>query len=417
MNLSITIVVTVVVLLMVGLIVPVGASDCDPIASDLHCSKSIKPISKSGIGLPQRPAYLESLVVPGSDTRLKNISEGLKKGENGKIPMHSYSRRQAWNSDESVLDLGEVFVDAKSYKELFGPIDLTTERNWSNLNPDWLYGIQANPSPNLFGKFDIATGIFEPLLSLSQYERCSIGAGEGSLSNDDSRVVFSCKKPNGVTNLLAYDVPSLTLLGTMTAKSSFNWASYSQSGKYIVVENNGLEDNGEKLEELWRYDEDFGNPVLLTKDRNHGDLGIDDNGNDVFVMLDWYRVSYIVLDTKKRVRLSIANKSNYIGHGHVSCRNIKRPGWCYLSGDESRVVGAFRLNVDNSFFGRVKSLFIDKADSGIGAFESWGYHYSSSASYDAQPKVSTSPSGEKIIFSSDWEGQSAAFSVVVEPEK
>lgn len=402
------------VILIVLFILPLKvAADCSLALASLTCQSSVLVLDTDA-PKPTKPAYLNSLKFLATNTAFHNVSQGLATDSKGNSPSHRYSRRQAWNADETTLDLGSVFLDAEDFSKKFGPIDLTTERNWSNKNPNWIYGIRADPKPNIFGRLDLTNNQFETFFELNDFETCSIGAGEGNLSNDDSMVVLACKGDNRSTTLIAFDLVELKELGRLKAKASFNWASFSQTGKYIVVENNGQDLEGNKEEELLRYDPNLQNPLLLTMDRNHGDLGIDANGRDVFVMLDWYRVSYIDLESNERIRLSIANKTRFPGHGHISCRNIQRPGWCFLSGDETGALGAFYLRKNESILGKARSILLDGAVSGVGVYEPWGFHYSKADSYQTQPQVSASPSGRQLIFTSDW-GQGGTVDYVVRP--
>jgi len=142
----------------------------------------------------------------------------------------------------------------------------------------------------------------------------------------------------------------------------------------------------------------------MSEVRYHGDLGIDVNGDDVFVMIGEYQVSYIRLYDGLKVNLPVSDADNPIGQGHVSCRNIFRPGWCYISTYLGTRVAAIRIAWDGS-----GDEYIDydgqPARLGVSEFEPWGFHRSTSTSYAALAKASASPSGTRVIFSSDWYGR------------
>jgi len=123
------------------------------------------------------------------------------------------------------------------------------------------------------------------------------------------------------------------------------------------------------------------------------------------VMISWDYITYIRLKDGVRVNLDVSNPSSPIaGHGHISCRNIHRPGWCFFSSyDESRV-GAVKLGIDSS-----AGTYTDNRGlqvfTGLGVVEHWGFHRSSSGAYDSTPKASASPTGTKVIVTSDWYGR------------
>jgi len=391
------------------------ANDCTAEDSLVSCQEAVV-VKPEDLDPGQAPRFLETYLFEGMGTKSKRITDSSLYADSNKRAGHSYSRRQAWNADESLIDVGVGVISADSFALVYDAVALTTERNWSNLDAGKMFGIRTVSSkPNVFGALTLSSGEFESYLTLDDYERCTLGDGEGNLSNDDQFVVLTCAKADKSKDLISYNLLERKILGTMPALDTFNWASFSQSGRYIVVENNILEGGESEVEELIRYEPDFTQETLLTNDRNHGDLGVDDLGQDVFVMIDWYRVSYIVLKTGERVRLGIADRARYPGHGHVSCRNIHRPGWCYLSGNDSSAVGAFRVARDPSLLAWVKARFV-KTKPGVSAYEPWGFHFSTAKSYDSQPKISASPSGKQVIFSSDWMGSDATAEYVISVE-
>lgn len=323
---------------------------------------------------------------------------------------HQYSRRQAWNADESLLYLGETLLDAQTLEPVVERVPLSSASVWSNTDPNALYGIRYDPDPNVFGRYDVVTGTYTPIRRLSRFEQCRIGDGEGSLSNDDSRIVLVCSEGGeGSKTLVSLDTSDGSILGTLDAMPDFNWASFSQSGRYIVVENN---EPGGDVRELWRYSPDFSEGELLTEEVEHGDLGLLDDGGDVYVMVDWHGFDVIRLDDGQRFELSFGRSGRSAHYGHVSCRNIGRPGWCYVSTRGNRAVGAIRLAIGPP--GAADRAFPDRSASVVEEFELWGYHRSTSADYASEAQASVSPSGRRVIFTSDWEGSSVPSEYVLE---
>ena len=322
---------------------------------------------------------------------------------NGKA-RHSYSKRSAWNRDETLLAVGGKLLDAQTYEIVMNFIPLSSERNWSNVDPNLMYGITYSPDPNVLSRLDVRTGEVETVRAFDEYEACSIGEAEGSLTYDDGRVVLTCEggRASG-REIVAYDIASDAVLGRAEARSDMNWAAFSPYGNWVLVENN--DPNTSTDEELVRYDADMTDPVKLTDDRAHGDFGIDADGDEVYVMIDWEYVFYVRLEDGARVNLQVTKDGGAsAGHGHLSCRNLDRPGWCYISSYDQGRAGAVRIGIANpepvgeTYGGR--SLY-----EGFSEYQPWGYHRSSLDGYASTPKGTASPSGTSMIITSDWYGR------------
>lgn len=322
-----------------------------------------------------RPGYLETVQGMDSEVQITGISP------NADFGAHSYSKRQVWNADETKLDIGRKILDAKNNYKVLETHPLSGERIWSTKNPNLIYGLARNPAKlNNFATYNISTQKLTFLREFANYEKCTIGEYEGSLSIDDRYVLLSCVTSSGTNDLISYDIKDNQVLGTARAASDFNWGSYSQSGQYVIVENNAPGQNIKR--ELIRYDRNMENRTVISEQTNHGDLGVDENGDDVYVMIAWDKISYVRLKDGKRVSLSITDRA---GDGHVSCRAYKRPGWCYFSSKDQ--------------FQRLAAVKISEHDSVV---EVWGFSKATSSSYLTQPKVSVSPSGTKLVYTSDW---------------
>jgi len=346
---------------------------------------------------PQDLSYAQSLSLQQGRLRLTRVSS---KESTRQHLRHHYSRRQAWNSDESMLDLSNAIIDAETLEVLLDNPDISTERVWSNLHPDILIGIRYNPKPIELARFNVRTKNYKVLHEFTDYDRCTLGQGEGNQSNDDQFIVVTCTKSDKTTDIIAFDLNKNRILGSIEAQSNLNWASVTPSGSYIVVENNSANDLNS---ELIRYDIDLSNRVFLMKHPAHGDLSLDDFGNDVHTMITSKHIYYIRIKDRAKVQLPIENRSIKFGSGHISCRNLGRPGWCYLSAHASGHIGAIKIGGFDDASSELRGLDA-QIRRGPKAWEHWGYHNSSSKNYRAQAKASVSPTGKKIIFSSDWNG-------------
>ena len=123
-------------------------------------------------------------------------------------------------------------------------------------------------------------------------------------------------------------------------------------------------------------------------------------------MIGKFQLSALRLDDGLRIQTEASDFAMELGFGHVSCLNIGRPGWCYFSAHDANWVAAIRLTYgDNS--GGV--AFFDST------YELWSYHRSTHSFYEAEPKVSVSPSGRQLIYTSDQYGQVIPTDIIVSP--
>lgn len=329
------------------------------------------------------PGYLTPVQLIQFGTWLTRVSDNeVFNVENGRAT-HLYSKHQAWNADESLLDIGNHILDARTY-EIISSIPLSTARNWSNVFPHLMLGVRYNAEEgtlNILSGYNISLGEIRDYAVFSSYQNCSFGDQEGNLSQNDRYVVLSCtEKSTQQKILVSYDVYERQTLGTLYPASNYNWASVSPSGNYILVENNLFPDDNPIL---WRYNLNFTNPTNLGVPA-HGDFGVDDGGNEAYVMINGDHFFYVLLDDGRRVEIRLEPANYPAGHGHVSCRNIYRPGWCYFSSRNTGRIGAIKISSTDSLI------------------EPWGYHYSSSSSYASAPKLTANRSGTQLLFTSDW---------------
>ena len=188
--------------------------------------------------------------------------------------------------------------------------------------------------------------------------------------------------------------------------STLDWLSVSQSGKYIVFNNdNGYHDG------MYRYDINFENKVKLQymwdgngqlySEGGHGDLGYDTNGDEVFVQfLSGVGVYSFNLDNPSELGKELL-PSPY-GGGHISCRNINRPGWCYITtntdSNGNGLKDIFALKIDGTGDQNVQNFSQSHID--VGFHDTYG---------------APSPDGTKVIFNSHW-GTNTVDTFIVEAE-
>lgn len=365
-----------------------GLSSCLSFLPDTGFNRiEVAPDFKSSIKLADLPTSIRRI----TDNDYFELEDGRA--------IHAYSRRQAWNADESLIDVGGMILLADRLDFLVDDLPVSSERVWSNTNPDIIYGFRfVDNVLNQFLSFNVRSFESKELIKLEESEACSIGRGEGSQSNDDQFIVFVCGDEDGTSELISFNIKEQRILGRLELKEYVDWASVSQSGEFVIVESSVEKDAPRRL---MRLAIDLTGAELLSDERHHGDLGVDQNGDDVFVMLGDRYISYVRLKDGRKVQLPVSGYIRKAGHGHVSCRNISRPGWCYVS-TYNNLIGAVKIAESNNLLGfGVPKPGVSR---GQAVFEHWGYHESGSDNYAATPRASASPSGRRIIFSSNWRG-------------
>lgn len=349
------------------------------------------------------PHFNQPQTVADTEVSLIRITQNGDAKEKSQVHRHHYSRRQAWNADETLLDLNSILVDATSFKPHEAGNPLSSERTWANTDADLLIGIRYNPKATELASYNVQTLEYSTLQRFDAYEHCTLGHGEGNLSLDDSRIVVTCSDTTDNTDIISFDLAQRRVLGKLKAEPNLNWASITPSGRFVVVENNSHPDPNPQL---LRYGADMQNELLLMDHPSHGDLALDDLGNDVHVMLSKKRVSYIRIKDRLKVHLPVDRLAIRFRSGHVSCRNVQRPGWCYISAYGSGHIGAVKLGGFPNFE-KIPFALNAGFKKGPNAYEHWSIHHSSIETYASEAKASASPSGRQIIFSSDWYGTSA----------
>jgi len=132
-----------------------------------------------------------------------------------------------------------------------------------------------------------------------------------------------------------------------------------------------------KLQYKWEGDDQ------LYSEDGHGDMGFDTEGNEVFVQfVSGVGIYSFNLDNPSELGKKLLD-SPY-GGGHISCRNTKRAGWCYVATKGENYQRVFALKLDGTENETVENftqtyLPIDRYSFG-----------------------SVNPSGTQVIFNSTW---------------
>ena len=352
---------------------------------------------------PEMPNYLNSVVdntVP-SPINIKRVTKYFEAWN--WYPSLDYPKIQNWNADQSLYRISSWKVfDAQTHKEVQDlPGGSIYPSSWSNTNPDLIYSFQEDGK---IKKYFVATNSIQTVDNIQGYEYIKLGPGEGNIDKNDNFVALVGKKGIDL-DVIVYDLQNLKIIHTETFEGAWaegnrlgiaypkyiDWVSISQSGDYIGImwDHNATSKNNP-------FNTHYGVEIYNTSDMqylrrvavygNHGDFGYAANGDEVFVQF-WGSTGTVNMYYLDRMeRLVIATHSDFNGAGHLSCRNINRPGWTYLTQSSSAQSG------------QIIALKLD--DSGI--VEHFGHHFSSYANSNKVALAVPSPNGDKVMFNSDF---------------
>jgi hypothetical protein len=369
-----------------------------------------QPAPSAMVSMPSvpRPDYLKPVTDSKLGTSVVRVSDRAAFGSNLQELRHVYSKNQPWNADESYLLLNfkypAALLDGRTYKFLRW-VHQPSQSVWSNVNPSLMYGTIANT--NQFVKLNVAKGDdYTVLHQFREYDRIDFGAWEGNLSNNDRYAALVGMKA-GKLDFLVYDLQNDTVKSRKTQPQGttisngngaiINNISMSQSGKYVVVQYNkqghGVHRGIHLLDRSLKFVRQ-----LSGRGGSHFDACIDTQGAESIVVTDDTTSALVSVQyaTGKKTTLLPASKSNY--NIHVSCRNINRPGWAYISeftGDiDPANPNAVKPTPDRTF-----ALKID----GSGKIDQFTPpHNSPNKAYERQPQSVPNRDGTKVLFASDW---------------
>jgi hypothetical protein len=360
-----------------------------------------------------RPAYLVPMTDPTFGTKITRISDQTAFKDTYKAIRHTYAKNQPWNADGSLLMLGYEWnahiLDGNTYAYL-RDINLGNMMPlWSNTQPTVIYArstdgtSNANPT-NQFLKVDVNTGQKTILHTFTEYDMISIGEEEGNISDDDHYVALMAKKGTA-TYALVYDIVNDLVVSQLDLGGKWpDWVSVSRSGSYVLF--NWATDGLGHQQGIEIYSQNF-TSYKNGSYRSHADIGYDSNGNEVLVsfssgLVSGSSVVATRLDTGAHTMMLDKTNGGF-GYGHISCRNLRRPGWCYLSNGES--------NTNIEGFDEAFALKLD----GSMTVERFAHeHHVPLTQYYEQPQAVPNQDGSKVLFSSNWDGGSVVYDYIAE---
>jgi hypothetical protein len=309
---------------------------------------------------------------------------------------------------------------------------------WSHSDPNKLY----KPDGSQFREYTInpnnTTQTYTVLRTFTGYYALTIGAAEGNLSIDDRYVSLMARGSNTPSDaayddlwVIVYDIQedvikSVTPFydkyvadpGTVPIpdRVGIDWATMSQSGKYIVMRWRGSAAARYKGIEVYKLPAIDGDPLVfqrqLTPVGTHGDLGYDTAGNEVWACTESDGANYpgVAVSTYRldngaqTTQLLEGGSGSPFQPGHISCQNYRRPGWVYVTLNTNNTVPP--INPAQT----MKEVFALRLD-GSGTVQRFAWTYNNHYNYDSETHGVPNPDGTKIMFASNWGGSSSSSNV------
>ena len=371
-----------------------------------------------------RPAVRAMRFDPVFGTAVTRVTDAVASGWTGAFPQ--YSKRQAWNADESYLLLFSDFGNTW----LFDGQTCQFLRDLTNVVGRDVYWHQTSPNVILYNpgnelrRFTVGTDAGHDadasLCVFTDYAFADTG-GEGQLSNDgrfyaylgqDYNLFTFEVTPRAVVLMdlaTTQEVSRLTLPVPVNAAGQVDWVSVSPLGGYVVVDYatdadapyNGLEVYDRAFQLVWRKPLGAG----------HSDLGVDAAGTE-FLVLDCYDADANT-NRYKKFRLSDGQETELLAVAadfdqHFSCRNERERDWCLVSTFDY----AGRLTSGPAdWLPFEDEVFLLKLD-GSGAVRRLAHHHSRRYSpstpdsdtsvYWAEPHATISRRGDRALWGSNW---------------
>ncbi|MET1256755.1 SGNH/GDSL hydrolase family protein [Aliikangiella maris] len=318
-----------------------------------------------------------------------------------------YSRRQAYNADNSIILVYSMtgfwhIYDAKSgryIKQLKGPAS-DAELIWDPVDPSVIYYSPVNGglaiySLNVKSEERKIAGNFKNRLPWMEAARIWTKS-EGTPSADGRYWGFQVEtkdfKPLG---LIIWDKLEDKVI------ASWEFAKYgvgrpdhttmSPSGEYIVASWDGNEYG------TTAFSRDFRKKIKLHHKSEHSDLALLPNEHDAYISVDYQApqgpVYMVELQTGERTHLFNSYIKGTVSSFHFSGKAYKQPGWVLVS-----TYGAYQ---DKPKYWLHDKIFAIELKASPRIF-TLAYHHSIDQGYWTEPHATVNTDFSKVLFNSNW---------------
>ncbi|WP_240623033.1 hypothetical protein [Schaalia canis] len=329
------------------------AGSADPLTALYPADFTLTALSAdpiADVAKPERATGPDSgLVDPTYGTRIYRATSA-DEGEGGRM-RHEYSRRQAFNADNSRylaqdtaghwhLYDGATFAHLTVLQGLAGDC----EPLWHPSDPNTLYFTSINGG-RIWWSYNVNTGekteLFDFTGKTPWPQATSFWTkGEGALSADGRYLALMATayneqtQKNTIYGLLTLDLQKKEIIGTLDAEKfpvphAFpDHISTSPSGAYAVP--SWLKEHGG----TWAYSRDFSQSWKLAEGSEHSDLAYGPNREDYLVYADYSRGAIVAINVETREVTDLHTLYPASGEAyavHISGQAFDRPGWVVIS--------------------------------------------------------------------------------------
>jgi hypothetical protein len=351
-----------------------------------------------------RPDYLQAVTDPLLGTgviRITDPGRALAADISCKPAYcrHRYSSTQAWNADQTLFAIsdgcnGICFLDGRTYEPAFHRLT-DDDCKWHPTDPAIMICMSRRRIYTWAPRSNVSTAIYVP----ADYSNLQFGPYKGNPSRDGNRLVVRATNSAGSLVAFAYDLSARKKYPDINLAALPGTSAYcgiSPSGRYIYCFHRT--DDGTEATYIFTVD---GVQIQHWPEHHrpgHGDMAIDEDGSDVYVGIskadpDKWHVIKRRLEDGKVTDLAPA------GYGtHVSARNIKRPGWVFVSYEGSYAKVAESPDYA-PFYREVVALRID----GSGEMRRIAQTRNAKSDYYSETHASPSPDASQVVWSSNWD--------------
>lgn len=358
-----------------------------------------------------KPGYLQTMIDPVYGTKITRITGDPGNAMEGladytwsvKESRHGYSKRQAWNADQSMIFLDRhyphTWLDGNTYKVLFTrrfdkghPDRPRRDLRWSHTEPHIMYYLQSAGGKCEMGKWDVVKDTSAVIFDLRDYVYCSFGDGEGNLSADGTKAAVYAVRRDSTKVIFIADISKRTR-GKDIAVTTLDNCTISPLGNYIVIDGD-FYGGSDRIQVRSAVD----GSVLWTESRygvpSHFDVQVDQNGDEIVAGVAKTQ-PYDGMVIKRRLsdgKITVLVDKGYASH--TSGRNIKRPGWVYVT---------YNLRDEPQYYPYQNEIVAVRLDGK--RTERIANIHSNPFIYIAESHGSPSPDGMRVIFASDWDSK------------
>jgi hypothetical protein len=362
------------------------------------------------------PEYRETASDPTFGTTFTRVTDpgsvflpGVVCGR--KACRHRYSSTQAWNADQSLLLITEgcpglCFVDGQTYEPLFvRQVSGSHDCKWHPRDPD----IMVCVYPSGVSSWNPTSRTWKSLWKTDDYRALAFGPYKGNLSADGDMIVLRGVDAEGKLVAFALDLrdgekhPDIPLDGL---EGENHYATISPTGRYVYVAQRTAD--GHEPAYIFTI---HGRLVQHWPEHHrpgHGDMTIDADGEDVYVGVSKSEPDKYHVIKRRLSDGAVTSLIPYSNASHVSARNIRLPGWVFVSFSGS-YANTRKLDYPTPFYQEVVALRID----GSGEIRRLAHTYGADAEYLSEAHGSPAPDGSRVIWASNWGTPGAPVSAFV----